>query len=246
MNRKVGTWGAACWIAMALTCLSVRAQDAARVPGADPHTSGAVDASVHADVDEGTKPAQSTRPPSKRPQTHSSWGFPSTSRSPATRFGLAQPKTTGHEGSLDGLDPSIFGGPYNRTDDSETTRAVKDASAKKLNRASNPFDSSLTGRPFDRSPGQFLDSQLQPLPTQPLSSTFSTPFRAKPFGGVSNSTVPDAFPKPTYSSANEQGKAKKPKSLPEKSSKGLYDAGITRSLSNQKRKMDAKLTVRPE
>jgi hypothetical protein len=79
----------------ALSSGAARAQDSARVPDTNPDAGSAVDASVHAGVDEQSAQPQPSQQPNKRQQTtYSHWAFQPANRSAnhpsATRFQHAQ------------------------------------------------------------------------------------------------------------------------------------------------------------
>jgi hypothetical protein len=265
MNGKTGIFLTACWITMALSCVDVRAQDTSRVPDTNPQPATDVDASVHADVQDGAK--QQTQPPlqsNKRAPTYSKWGFPSANQPSATQFRPAQATTTGLAPSGHAKNLSSFGGPSvqaetpgpisaiwpGRATDS-TIAPATDAKSTKPDRQSNLFgvspasanghrdrSTASTGRPL-------LETQSQPLSAQPDSFGFSTPFHGKELGEISASSFPDPFPK-TYSSSQDQAKAKQRKSVPLKSGEKPHASATAGSSSGQKKKVGSQLATKPE
>jgi hypothetical protein len=251
MNRRTGIFLAACWVTMALSGVDLRAQDTSRVPDTNPEAASAVDASVHADVQEGTKqqpqPAQQSN---KRPASYSKWGFPSASQSPGTQFRpgqptsvLASPTTAQHLSTL--------GGPSSRATDSRIAPTT-DAKSTRPDRQlkpdwqSDPFGVSPANSQHDFSKvRQRFDAQVQPLSAQPQSSGFSTPFHGNEFGGISSASFPNPFPK-TYSSSQDQAEGKKNKSLRLKSGEKPHAGATIGSSGHQKKKVGSQLATRPE
>src|SRR5580704_14879518 len=95
MTGKTAMFTVACWVAMALSCVAARPRNSSSVPETNGGDASSVDASVHADVDDGSKQQQAIRQ-SKRPVPYSKWGFSSASPSLGTPFRGAQAATSGH------------------------------------------------------------------------------------------------------------------------------------------------------
>ena len=116
MNSKIGIFITASWVTIALSCADLRAQDTSRVPDTNPRAASSVDASVHADVEEGAK--QQSQPPqqsNKRP-TYSNWDFQSANQPSAAQFRPAQATTSDLAASTNAKNLSNF--------DSQTVRAA--------------------------------------------------------------------------------------------------------------------------
>ena len=76
----------ACWLSLVIPSGIVRAQDSKRVPDLNQGVE-AVDASVHAGVDEITvQDPQPAQEPLKPPTTSSHWGFAPSGQPPATQY----------------------------------------------------------------------------------------------------------------------------------------------------------------
>jgi len=257
MKLKIGIIITACWVTMALSRVEACPQDTSRVPDTNPQPATDVDASVHADVQDGAKqqllpPAQ----PNKRAATFSKWGFPSASQSPATQFRSTQTTTSGAAGSANARNLSIFGDAPSRATDSTITPATDtpatDAKSAKPDQQlkrdwqSNPFAVSPSNSQHDLSTSrQRFDPQIQPLSAQPQFSGFSTPFHGNEFGGISSSSFPNPFPK-TYSSSQDQAKLKQRKPVPLKSAEKPHAGPITGLSSDQKKKVGSPLITKPE
>jgi hypothetical protein len=247
----------ACWVTMALSCVEARPQDTSRVPDTNPQPATDVDASVHADVQDGLKQQpQPAAQPNKRAPTYSKWGFPSATQSPATQFRPAQATTSNPAASTNATNLSAFGGAPSRATDSTITPAsdtpATDAKSARPDQQlkrdwqSNPFGVSPANSRHDPSTSrQRFDPQVQPLSAQPQTSGFFTPFHGNEFGGISSSSFPNPFPK-TYSSSQDQAKVKQRKPLSEKSAEKLHAGAIARSSSDQKKKVSSPLTTKPE
>jgi hypothetical protein len=263
MNVKTGIFLTACWVTMALSCVDVRAQDTSRVPDTNPQPATDVDASVHADVQDGAKQQPQPPPhPNKRAPTYSEWGFPSANQPSMTQFRPAPATTSGLAPSGNAKNLSSFGGPSVQAEAPEPESAIwpgratdstiapaTDAKSTKPDRQSNLFGVSPANGQRDRFTGatgrQPFETQFQRPAAQPASPAFSTPFREKQFGGIGSSSFPDPFPK-TYSSSQDQAKAKQHKSLPLKSGEKPHAGANTGSPSDQKKKVGSELTTKPE
>jgi hypothetical protein len=97
---KPGIFVAGCWVIFVFSAGVAGAQDSSRVPDTNPDAGSAVDASVHAGIDEqSAQQPQPSRQPNKRQQTtYSHWAFQPAKQPSATRFqpeqaasALAQP-----------------------------------------------------------------------------------------------------------------------------------------------------------
>ena len=257
MNRKIGILITACWVTMALSCAEARPQDTSRVPDTNPQPATDVDASVHADVQDGAKqqplpPAQ----PNKRTATYSKWGFPSTSQSTTTQFRPPQTATSDAAGSANAKNLSTFSGAPSRATDSTITPATDipatDAKSAKPDQQlkrdwqSNPFGASAWNSQHDLSTSrQRFDPYVQPLSAQPQSSGFSTPFHGNESGWISSSSFPNPFSK-TNSSSQAQAKVRQHKPLPQKSAEKPHASGLTGPSGDQKKKVGSPLTTKPE
>ena len=261
MNGKIGILLTAC--TMTLSCVNVRAQDTSRVPDPHPEAATTVDASVHADVQDGAKQQpQPPQPTNKRP-TYTRWGFPSANQPSETQFRPAKATTPGLTPSGNAKNLSSSGGPSvqaetprpesaiwpGRATDS-TIAPATDAKSTKTDRQLNLFGVSparASGQ-RDRSTGaighQPFETQFQPPSAQPASPALSMPFREKLLGGISSSPFPYPFPK--TSSSQDQAKAKRHKPLPPKPGQNPHAGAATGSSSDQKKKIGAQLTSRPE
>ena len=200
---KTGILTAALGATLALSCASTRAQDTSRVPdlnkGAD-----AVDASVHADVEETAhQQPQPLRETAKLPATYSRWGFSSSDQLPATRFWPAQfsiPATTRP------AEPTVWSA---RAADATVSLANDEDSGGSERRQGLSHGLNI-GRAQSVSTGrQPFKTSVLPFDAQPHSEGFSMPLLKNEFEmtGISHS-LSDPFPLATFSSHQERTKAK--------------------------------------
>jgi len=235
---------------MALSCIAARAQDSSHVPETNFGDASAVDASVHADVDGGAKPQQPVRQP-KRPTPYSKWGFSPASPSPASPFRGAQATTSGHAEITNANDLSTFGGPSvpPETQMNATNSAIeptKGGYSRRPDRRPNLFGGVSTDLLHDSSTGSRLSgTPLQPPAGQPDVPGFATPFRGKPFAGISTSSLGTPFPKITYSSTQDRAKAKNRKPLPKEPGQKTQTGTIPASPGDPKNKIGSRLSAKP-
>jgi hypothetical protein len=256
---KIRLFITAFWVTMTVFCPNVRAQDTSRVPDRNQQDPGAVNASVHADVEERAQQPQPLQQSNKRLTTYSHWGFQSANQPPAIRFRLAQATTPALASPATGKNLSTFGSsplqfetqaPAStvwpaRAADSATTPATDDNSGKP-NRQSNLFGRLSADRPYDRPTGsQLFETAVPSLSPQPQPPALSTTFREKQLGGTSTSPFASPFSKTTYSS-QARAKAKQDKSLRLKSAEKARADAIPGSSSNKGKKPGSRLTGKPE
>jgi hypothetical protein len=231
---------------MAPSCVAARPQDASSVPETNVGDASAVDASVHADVDNGAKQQQGVRQ-SKRTAPYSKWGFSSASSSPDSPFRGAQATTRGHAEST-----STFGGPSvpPETPTNATESAIKPAKggySRRPDRRPNLYGGVSTDRLHDPSTGSQLSGiPLQPPAAQPEVLGFSAPFRGKPLAGMSTPSFASPFPKTTYSSNQDRPKAKSHEPLSKKPGQKTQANAIPASSIDPKEKIGSPLTAKPQ
>jgi hypothetical protein len=254
MNRKFGIFATTCWVTMVVSSLSARAQDTARVPNTNPQDASAVDALVHADVEEGAnRQPQAPQQSHKQPARYSKWGFQSANHSPATKFVPTQAATAGLAGSPNGNSRSHFGGSSAQAETQtpgaadSVSGAASAGNSGKLDRRADIFTGLSASRLLDRSTGSDLFAMPLPLSSaQAELAGLSTASREKQFGGFSTS-IPNPFPKASYSSSNRaRTKARNHKPFPPKP--GEHVGGITGASSDQLKKTGtlALLPAKPE
>jgi hypothetical protein len=204
MNKKSGILLTGFWVATALFCSEAHGQETSPAQETNSQDTSSVDASAHAEVEDGAKQQQPPPRQPRRPVAYSKWGFPSASPTSANRFGSARAATAGVGQSPNVDQPSALNGPAaqaeKQTGDRSNDlgfRAAKDGNPSK---GLSPFGSS----PADRQHGHSLGSQLSAVPIESIGGQpepAATPFRGKSLGGIGTTSFSNPFPKTTYSSA---------------------------------------------
>ncbi len=256
MSKKTSILKVACWITVAVSCIKAGAQDTSRVPDTNPQDASAVDASVHADIEDGAK--QQPARQSKRPTTgYSKWSLQSVNQNSATQFGAVQPTTSSLPGSSNSVripsaigSPSVQVGKRDRVTDSAITPATK-GNLGKTDRRSNLFGGPSADRLHDRStaPSLFGTPVQSSFSPPPESSGFSTPSREKQFaglsGGLNASAFPNPFPKPAVSFSQEPAKVNNHKRVPLKRGVDKHSGGVT-GASTDRGKTNSRPAAKPE
>jgi hypothetical protein len=255
MSKKTRMLKVACWITVAVSCIEAGAQDTSRVPDTNPQDSSAVDASVHADIEDGAR--QQPARQFKRPTSgYTKWGLQSVNQNSATQFGPGQSTTSSLAPSFNSVkNPSAIGSPSvqfgtpDRVTDS-ATRPATDGHLGKRDQRSNLFGDPSADRLHDRSTAPSLfGTPVQSFSPQPESSEFSTPSRGKQFvglgGGLNTFAFPSPFSKPAYSFTQEPAKVNNHKLAPLKPGGDKHSGGVTGSSTDQG-KTNSRPVVKPE
>jgi hypothetical protein len=249
----------ACWVTMALSCAAARPQDSSSVPATNSGDASAVDASVHAEVEDGARQQpQSSLGPYKRSTSYSQWGFSSASRFGAAQSRFGQP-TSASRLPATGQTPSTVGSPSvpaeiqtldhglspTRTTNSAITPAAGGYS-RSADRQSNLFGGLSADRLHARpTGGRLLETQAQSPAPQLEPPALSTSLRRNQFGGASASSFPNPFPRATYSSGQDRPKTKQHKTLPLKPGERMHPDTSARS-SHYGKRSTSQLTAKPE
>jgi len=115
--------------------------------------------------------------------------------------------------------------------DSEIT-PTNDGYSRKLDRQSALFGGLSVGRRGCVSTAlQFLKTPVPPLSSRPRAGGFSAQLREKQFGLANGSSFSSLFPRTTFSSSQDQPKAKQNKRHPQKSADRTHAAPSLDSLA---------------
>jgi hypothetical protein len=253
MNRKYSTFLAACGLTMMVCCVAARAQDTSRVPDTNAQAVSAVDTSVHADAEDGAKVQPlAARQPNKEAKPYSKWGFHPSNPTPATQFGPGRPASPGLTGPSNTGGRLTFGSPAgkaetetsDRTEDSGAV-AAKGRNPGKPGQPADMFSGLSADRLHKGSTGSELFApQAESTAAQPASPGLSSPSREKLFGGGSTS-MPNPFPRATYSYNRSEAKIKSRKAGALKPGEKTPSSGVGVASGDQRKKPESMLTSKP-
>lgn len=242
---KTGIYTACCCAIFALSSTVARAQDSTRVPDINPEAGSAVDASVHAGVDEQSpqQPQPSQKPNKRQQTTYSHWGFQPANRSAnqpsATRVQREQASSP-LEQSENADNPSTLFNPPTRSETAlpDPLRQSQDTMFGISPIAGNteprdPQSAAVRGllQRLNSDSGPQLQGlkSISPLLSPfPRNNGFSTSVRDKKAGPSEKTSLPSPFSKPdVWSSIPLQAKSQKqtpPKPVNRNKSASLLDS----------------------
>jgi hypothetical protein len=221
------------WIAVGMLCTLAHAQNMNRVPDANKDMN-AVDASVHAGVDE-YQQAQSPQEVGKRPTTsivsYSHWAFQSVTELPTTRFWLLQAAAPSATDVKDVARSSTVGGVplgvgaqipgssgWPAPISTSTLTPPSNSNTEKVESLQGPFNTlSIARSQYGLAGSQRFNPAVPQLSPQAQIGEFVAPFHKKQFGLASDSSSPHVFPKKSFSSQRDQALASRRNSHPKKS-----------------------------